>query len=109
MYTSDPKKNPDAVFIPTQTFEEAEEASLRGAFVLQKDCIEPARLHNIPIFLRNCFNLSCPGTRIGPPPNLDEFPDVSSSEEGLFMIDEDIAESCEIAAGWSTSNYPMYY
>jgi len=85
MFTSDPKKNPDAVFIPYQTFEQAEEASLRGAFVLQKDCIEPARLHNIPIFLRNCFNLSCPGTRIGPPE--DPLPH-SDSEEAVFFMEE---------------------
>jgi aspartokinase/homoserine dehydrogenase 1 len=89
MYTSDPKKNPDAVFIPYQTFEEAEEASLRGAFVLQKDCIEPARRHNIPIFLRNCFNLSCPGTRIGPP----EDRVLSDSEETIFFMDENVATS----------------
>jgi len=67
MFTADPKKNPDAKFIPVQTFEEAEEASRRGAFVIQADCIEPAKAHNIPIFLRNCFNLACPGTRIGSP------------------------------------------
>jgi len=85
MYTADPKKNPDAVFIPYQTFEQAEEASLRGAFVLQKDCIEPARQHNIPIFLRNCFNLSCPGTRIGPPE--DPLP-LSDSEEAVFFMEE---------------------
>jgi aspartokinase/homoserine dehydrogenase 1 len=85
MYTADPKKNPDAVFIPYQTFEQAEEASLRGAFVLQKDCIEPAREHNIPIFLRNCFNLSCPGTRIGPPE--DPLP-LSDSEEAVFFMEE---------------------
>jgi aspartokinase/homoserine dehydrogenase 1 len=67
MYTADPKKYPDAKFIPQQTFEEAEEASRRGAFVIQADCIEPAKLFNIPIFLRNCFHLDCPGTRIGSP------------------------------------------
>jgi aspartokinase/homoserine dehydrogenase 1 len=89
MYTADPKKNPDAKFIPYQTFEEAEEASLRGAFVLQKDCIEPARHHNIPIFLRNCFNLSCPGTRIGP----REDPHVSDSDETVFFLDETVAQS----------------
>lgn len=83
MYTSDPKRNPDAVFIPYQTFEEAEEASLRGAFVLQKDCIEPARNHNIPIFLRNCFNLSCPGTRIGPPECIN-----SNSDEEVFFLED---------------------
>jgi aspartokinase/homoserine dehydrogenase 1 len=91
MYTADPKKNPDAVFIPYQTFEEAEEASLRGAFVLQKDCIEPARQHNIPIFLRNCFNLSCPGTRIGP--REDTSLSVNSEDETIFFMDESVAPS----------------
>lgn len=95
MYTADPKKNPDAVFIPYQTFEQAEEASLRGAFVLQKDCIEPARQHNIPIFLRNCFNLSCPGTRIGPPE--DPLPH-SDSEEAVFFMEE---------SSWELDDFPV--
>lgn len=94
MYTSDPKKNPDAVFIPYQTFEEAEEASLRGAFVLQKDCIAPARLNNIPIYLRNCFNLSCPGTRIGPPEDTSSCP--SGEEETLFFMDEECISSLPV-------------
>jgi len=67
MYTADPKKYPEAKFIPEQTFEQAEEASRRGAFVIQADCIAPAKMFNIPIFLRNCFRLECPGTRIGNP------------------------------------------
>jgi len=79
MYTADPKKNPSAKFIPVQTFEEAEEASRRGAFVIQADCIAPAREHGIPIYLRNCFNLDCPGTRIGNP--LPVLPSTSSTEE----------------------------
>jgi aspartokinase/homoserine dehydrogenase 1 len=87
MYTADPKKNPDAQFIPYQTFEEAEAASERGAFVLQKDCIAPARMHNIPIYLRNCFNLSCPGTRIGPP--LEEPETFSSNSYSSGASDED--------------------
>jgi len=86
MFSADPKKNPNAVFIPYQTFEEAEEAWDRGAFVLQKDCIEPARMHNIPIFLRNCFNLSNPGTRIGPPDG--DSRSHSDSEETVFFMDE---------------------
>lgn len=90
MYDSDPKKNPNARFIPYQTFEEAEEASLRGAFVLQKDCIAPARLHNIPIFLRNCFNLSCPGTRIGPPEVTEPVSTTTSDEESPFFIDSNV-------------------
>jgi len=67
MYTADPKKHPDAKFVPEQTYEEAEDASRKGAFVIQADCIEPAKLYGVPIFLRNCFRLECPGTRIGNP------------------------------------------
>lgn len=97
MYTADPKKNPDAKFIPYQTFEEAEEASLRGAFVLQKDCIEPARLANIPIFLRNCFNLSCPGTRIGPPVDVDLNASLSDDNSSLSFDDcSPTLEGCDV-------------
>eukprot|EP01126_Amoeba_proteus_P050483 TRINITY_DN596_c0_g1_i1.p1 TRINITY_DN596_c0_g1~~TRINITY_DN596_c0_g1_i1.p1 ORF type:complete len:489 (-),score=79.68 TRINITY_DN596_c0_g1_i1:318-1601(-) len=92
MYTADPKKHADAIFIPNQTYEEAEEASLRGAFVLQKDCIEPARQHNIPIFLRNCFNLSCPGTRIGNP-EPKSCPSNNYLEEIFFMEDSSSSEA----------------
>lgn len=104
MYTADPKKNPDAVFIPYQTFEEAEEASLRGAFVLQKDCIEPARKHNIPIFLRNCFNLSCPGTRIGPPEDLHA--SNRQSDDEIFFLEESVPSQswCEDIGFTSVTN-----
>jgi len=87
MFTSDPKKNPDATFISEQTYEQAEEASRRGAFVIQADCIEPAKLFCIPIYLRNCFNLNCPGTRIGIPIEKkleNPLPDLEHSEDHLM-------------------------
>jgi len=86
MFTADPKKHPGAIFIPEQTFEEAEEASRRGAFVIQADCIEPAKNFNIPIFLRNCFKLECPGTRIGRP--LPKKPEITRSVEEIVAIEE---------------------
>jgi len=64
MFTADPKKHPDAKFIPELTYEEAEDASHKGAFVIQADCISPAKQHKVPIYLRNCFKLECPGTCI---------------------------------------------
>jgi len=99
MYTADPKKNPNAQFIPFQSFAEAEAASERGAFVLQKDCIAPARDHNIPIYLRNCFNLSCPGTRIGPPPEsecylLSPAAVTSDDDTGLLDLDYFVGTAC---------------
>lgn len=90
MYTADPKKNPEAKFIPVQTFEEAEEASRKGAFVIQADCIEPAKLFNIPIFLRNCFRLECPGTRIGNP-----IPSPLCSNEAVDIFDSDSSDRSE--------------
>jgi len=87
MFTADPKKNPDAKFIPVQTFEEAEEASRRGAFVIQADCIEPAKAHNIPIFLRNCFNLACPCTRIGSPVPIETKPNTHTEMAANHPID----------------------
>jgi aspartokinase/homoserine dehydrogenase 1 len=104
MYDKDPKKYSDAVFIPYQTFEEAEEASLRGAFVLQKDCIEPARRNNIPIFLRNCFNLSCPGTRIGPP---EDSRVASDSDETIFFMDDTTTSAWNDSGEFSTED-PVY-
>jgi len=92
MYSADPKKYPDAKFIPYQTFEDAEEASRRGAFVIQADCIEPAKMYNIPIYLRNCFKLSCPGTRIGSPeptltPPVEKVEDSSSNQPVDHLMD----------------------
>jgi len=88
MYTSDPKKNPDAKFIPEQTYEEAEDASRKGAFVIQADCIEPAKVHGVPIYLRNCFHLECPGTRIGNPlPKHDIDSDLSIAAEEDHLLD----------------------
>lgn len=102
MYTSDPKKNPDAKFIAAQTFEQAEEASRLGAFVIQADCIEPAKLFNIPIFLRNCFNLACPGTRIGSPlPIL-----VKTEEEDKVAVVDHLMESVQPPQSVETC-YPL--
>jgi len=107
MYTADPKKNPDAQFIPEQTYEEAEEASRRGAFVIQADCIEPAKTFGIPIFLRNCFNLECPGTRIGHPlPKEDEslINDTLYSSSGEATEDH-LLESIQNQRRSSSSHY----
>jgi len=92
MFTKDPKKYPDAKFIPEQTYEQAEEASRNGAFVIQADCIEPAKLNGVPIFLRNCFKLECPGTRIGHPiPKDSRISDYHRS--GVNVMDSENYES----------------
>ncbi len=76
IYTSNPHLNPDAKLITEISYEETENASNLGDFVLQFDCIKPAKLYDVPIFLRNCFKLDCPGTRIGKTKNIGSFSNI---------------------------------
>lgn len=64
VFTSDPHKDPNAQLIRQLSYEAAEQACRQGDFAIQSDCIVPAKLHNIPILLKNCFKLDCPGTKI---------------------------------------------
>jgi len=99
MYTADPKKNPDAKFIPEQTYEEAEEASRKGAFVIQADCIEPAKIYGVPIFLRNCFKLECPGTRIGHP--LPKITNGEADQTTIIATEDHLMDSIQNQNGFT--------
>jgi len=99
MYTADPKKNPDARFIPEQTYEEAEEASRKGAFVIQADCIEPAKIYGVPIFLRNCFKLECPGTRIGHP--LPKITNTEADQTTIVATEDHLMDSIQNQNGFT--------
>ena len=67
IFNHNPHQNPDAKLIDNLTYEEAEESSCKGSFPIQIDCIKPAKLNGIPIFIKNFFKLGCSGTRIGKP------------------------------------------
>ena len=67
LMTADPRKVKDAVLIPEISYEKAEEMALAGAKVIHPDTMRPARLKNIPIYIKNTFNPKALGTKISNP------------------------------------------
>ncbi|CAN8313801.1 unnamed protein product [Cochlearia groenlandica] len=64
VYSADPRKVSDAVILKTLSYQEAWEMSYFGANVLHPRTIIPVMKYDIPIVIRNIFNLSSPGTMI---------------------------------------------
>eukprot|EP00262_Sarcandra_glabra_P005683 TRINITY_DN1744_c0_g2_i1.p1 TRINITY_DN1744_c0_g2~~TRINITY_DN1744_c0_g2_i1.p1 ORF type:complete len:717 (-),score=124.11 TRINITY_DN1744_c0_g2_i1:188-2044(-) len=64
VYSADPRKVSEAVILRTLSYQEAWEMSYFGANVLHPRTIIPVMRYNIPIVIRNIFNLSAPGTMI---------------------------------------------
>lgn len=64
VYSADPRKVSEAVILKTLSYQEAWEMSYFGANVLHPRTIIPVMKYNIPIVIRNVFNLSSPGTNI---------------------------------------------
>lgn len=64
--TADPRLVPNARIIPEISYREAIELSFFGAKVLHPKTIQPVIKPKIPVWIKNTFNPSCPGTRIGP-------------------------------------------
>ncbi|KAF6152315.1 hypothetical protein GIB67_005969 [Kingdonia uniflora] len=64
VYSADPRKVSEAVILSTLSYQEAWEMSYFGANVLHPRTIIPVMRYDIPIVIRNIFNLSAPGTII---------------------------------------------
>uniref|UniRef100_A0A2C9WH31 aspartate kinase n=1 Tax=Manihot esculenta TaxID=3983 RepID=A0A2C9WH31_MANES len=64
VYSADPRKVSEAVILRTLSYQEAWEMSYFGANVLHPRTIIPVMQYDIPIKIRNIFNLSSPGTII---------------------------------------------
>jgi aspartokinase/homoserine dehydrogenase 1 len=62
--SADPRAVPSAFVLPQMTYEEAMELSYFGAKVLHPAAIAPAVAKRIPIYIKNTFNPTAPGTRI---------------------------------------------
>jgi aspartokinase/homoserine dehydrogenase 1 len=61
VFSADPRKVPEAVCLPSMTYHEAWELSYFGANVLHPRTTLPAMKYQIPISIRNFFNLQAPG------------------------------------------------
>jgi bifunctional aspartokinase / homoserine dehydrogenase 1 len=66
--TADPRLVPAARLVPEISYREAAELSFFGAKVLHPKTIQPVIKKQIPVWIKNTFNPSCPGTRIGSAP-----------------------------------------
>jgi aspartate kinase len=64
--TTDPRLVPEARILPEISYREAIELSFFGAKVLHPKTIQPVMKKKIPVWIKNSFNPTCPGTRIVP-------------------------------------------
>lgn len=62
--TADPRLVPEARILPEVSYREAIELSFFGAKVLHPKTIQPVMQKKIPVWIKNSFNPSCPGTKI---------------------------------------------
>lgn len=62
--SADPRLVPAARIIPEISYREAIELSFFGAKVLHPKTIQPVMKKKIPVWIKNSFNPSCPGTKI---------------------------------------------
>ena len=63
--SADPRLVPEAVVLDDVSYQEATELAYFGAKVVHPSTMAPAIENRIPIWIRNTFNPSVPGTRIG--------------------------------------------
>ena len=62
--TADPRQVPQAQLIPVLSYGEVAELAYFGARVLHPRAIRPVVERDIPLWVKNTFHPSCPGTRI---------------------------------------------
>ena len=62
--TADPRNHPDATVIPQMTYAQAQEMCDAGAKVIYPPTIAPVAMKHIPVWVKNTFNPSAPGTVI---------------------------------------------
>jgi aspartokinase/homoserine dehydrogenase 1 len=72
VYSADPRRVPEAQIIPDVTYSEAIELAYFGAKVIHPKTMAPAIMGDIPIYIRNTFQPTDPGTKIHHPIVLDE-------------------------------------
>ncbi|CAK7328840.1 unnamed protein product [Dovyalis caffra] len=96
VYSADPRKVSEAVILRTLSYQEAWEMvnfatllvpSYFGANVLHPRTILPVMRYDIPIMIRNIFNLSAPGTMICWPAENEDGQKLESAVKGFATID----------------------
>ncbi len=80
--SADPNRVPEAAIISSLSYSEAMELAYFGAKVIHPQTMSPAVQRSIPIWIRNTFNPSLPGSLIGP--NSDS----SQPIKGVTAVDD---------------------
>lgn len=62
--SADPRLVPEAVVLEDMSYQEATELAYFGAKVVHPSTMAPAIKRQIPIWIKNTFNPTCPGTKI---------------------------------------------
>ena len=91
--TADPRLVKDAAVLDEVTYKEAAELAYNGAKVLHPRTLAPLAEKGIPVWSKNSFNLSAPGTRIVPvtkevPPG----PRAVTSMANVVLVSVDMAK-----------------
>ncbi len=85
--TADPRIAPDARVIPVLSYSEVGELAYFGAKVLHPRTIRPVIERGIPLWVKNTFNPTCPGTRIvAEPESAPGTVKAVTAIEGLSMV-----------------------
>lgn len=102
MLSADPKKVPDATFIPQLTYKEALELAYYGASVIHPKTVQPLEKKNIPLHIQSFLNPHLPGTIIGEsatehyPPCIiikeNQILVSLQSTDGNFVVEDNIEE-----------------
>jgi len=71
---SDPKINPEAIFVPELSFHELAELSYYGASVIHPKTVKPLLEYNIPLFVRSFLDPSKAGTEVSKKPSSNKIP-----------------------------------
>ncbi|KAL2622517.1 hypothetical protein R1flu_002722 [Riccia fluitans] len=96
VYSADPRKVKDAVVLSQLSYQEAWEMSYFGANVLHPRTTIPVMKYNIPIVIRNVFNVSAPGTKIWCSP-------LTSDTCPFEALDQDAAD--KVVKGFATIDH----
>ncbi len=92
--TADPRLVKDAAVLNEVTYSEAAELAYNGAKVLHPRTLAPLVEKAIPVWSKNSFNLSAPGTRIVPHPTTDvRGPRAVTSMPNVVLVSVNTAKS----------------
>ena len=85
VYNADPRLYPDAVLLPTISYQEAIEMTYFGAKVIHLKTIKPLQAKNIPLWVKSFIDPGIPGTYFGSE-NEGNYPPIIIKEKNQIFL-----------------------